>query len=96
MKEFISKLINAIIGIFKVGQAVEQADNKQQELLDRVRQAHKDWQTALNNFNYCSDPDMIDYAIYNIDATEKKYIGLIKIARKENVTAQLQFDESDK
>lgn len=94
MKERLIKLKNAIIGFFNIGHAGISDIEERQELLDMVQQAHKDWQIALNNYNHCSDPDFIDYSIYNIDAMEKKYVYLIKRARKENIVVELSIDDS--
>ncbi len=87
--------ITGLKDVFKVGQAVRRTGGPEQEFLDQVRWAHRDWQIALKNFDYAVDPDLIDYAIYNIEATEKMYVCLIKRARKENLRADLPFNEPD-
>jgi hypothetical protein len=43
----------------------------------------------VENFNYYIDPDIIDYAVYDINAAEKKFVYLIKKARKENLNADM-------
>jgi len=95
LNDRIKKVINSIISIFNIGQAVDQAGNAQNDFLGMVKQAHREWQIALKNFDYLTDPDMIDYAIYNIEAAEKKYICLLKTARKEKITSNLPVNETE-
>jgi hypothetical protein len=38
-----------------------------------LRQAHCELQQASNLFSRVEDPDMIEYAIYNLKAAEKRY-----------------------
>lgn len=83
-----SILKNRTEKIFKLGQAVAEPVDERQEFLGQVDKAHREWQIALNNFNYASDPDLIDYYIYNIEAAEKRYVYFIKQARKENVYSE--------
>lgn len=47
-----------------------------------LNQAHRDWLAAREFFNYATDPDLIDYAILNLQAAEKRYIYLWKQARR--------------
>ncbi len=92
MKQTINIIKNRLLKFLNIGQAVEPAVDEKQEFLNQVRQAHRDWLCALNNFNYSSDGDMIDFHIYNIEAAEKKYMCLIKRARKEKLTADMPCD----
>jgi len=95
LKNRIQKLINLFIDIFNIGQAVDKNGREQNDFLGLVKQAHREWQIALNNFDYLTDPDMIDFGIYNIEAAEKKYVCLLKTARKENITADLPVDDAN-
>lgn len=49
-----------------------------------VENARKEWQDARNIFENVTNPDLIDYAIYNVDAAEKKYTYLIKQVKMGN------------
>ncbi len=55
-------------------------------LVDMVEQAKKDWIFAQKYFNYVEDQDLIDYAVFLIMTTEKRYMYLLKKARIEGVT----------
>lgn len=92
MKEYITRLNDMMEKYFNLGQAVPKKD-EDHELLELIRQAHREWQIALNNFNYCHENDMIDYSIYNIEAAEKKYICLLKRAQQENLSSDKIYNE---
>lgn len=47
-----------------------------------IRQAHAAWQAAENYFDNVSDPDLIDYAIYDVAAARKKYMYMLKKAKE--------------
>jgi hypothetical protein len=89
MKKVLHNLKNFLINTISIGQADEDKVDEKQEFFDQVRKAHKDWQIAVENFNYYIDPDIIDYAVYDINAAEKKFVYLIKKARKENLNADM-------
>lgn len=54
------------------------------KLVDQVEQAQREWQLAHRFFESATDPDLIDYAIYNLQATERRYTYLLKLARQES------------
>ncbi|HWQ61116.1 MAG TPA: YaaL family protein [Negativicutes bacterium] len=55
-------------------------------LVDVVEQARREWLSAQNYYNSVSDTDLVDHAVYLMQAAEKKYIYLLKRARQEGVT----------
>lgn len=61
-------------------------DTEQNNIYESVKIAKKEWHTAQNIFNNVSDPELVDFAIYNMEAAEKKYVYLMKRAKeiKEN------------
>lgn len=44
-----------------------------------VEEAKLEWQIARRYFNEVSEPALIDFAIYNMEAAEKRLVHLIKI-----------------
>lgn len=49
------------------------------ELLEQeLWKAHKDWQLAQVRLNYAMEEDEIDYAVFMLEATEKRYDMLLK------------------
>ncbi len=53
------------------------------DYFSQVEQARLEWQGARARFDQISDPDLIDHAIYNIEAAERRYIYLLKKAKEE-------------
>jgi len=54
---------------------------EEQELVKSVQQAMKEWYTAQQYFESVSDPELVDYAVYSLEASRKKYMYLLKKAR---------------
>ncbi len=55
-------------------------------LVDVVEQARREWLSAQHYYNSVSDTDLVDHAVYLMQAAEKKYTYLLKQARREGVT----------
>ncbi|MGE5589638.1 MAG: YaaL family protein [Bacillota bacterium] len=51
--------------------------------LELVEQARQDWLAAKSYFESVSDPDLVDHAIYLVEAAETKYMYLIRKARAD-------------
>lgn len=54
-------------------------------LLEMVEQARREWQDAQSYYNAVSDTDLVDHAVYLMQAAEKKYNYLLKQARLQGV-----------
>ena len=54
-----------------------------------VEKAKSELLAARSFFDSVSDPDMIDHAIYKIQAAEKKYAYLLKFARERGYRQSL-------
>ncbi|NLB17907.1 MAG: DUF2508 family protein [Syntrophomonadaceae bacterium] len=48
-----------------------------------LEQAKRDWLFAYKIFNEATDPDLIEYAIYNLKATEKRYMFILNKYRSQ-------------
>ena len=51
-----------------------------------IEQARQEWQNAQCYYNAVSDTDLVDHAVYLMQAAEKKYVYLLKQARSQGVT----------
>ncbi len=58
----------------------EEQKNKE-EMVFVIEEAKKEWEEARHLLDYVEDPDLIDHAIYSIQAAEKKYVYLYKQAK---------------
>ena len=52
------------------------------EYADDVRRAYAVWQATQNYFDNVADPDLIDFAIYDMEAAKKRYVYMLKKARE--------------
>jgi hypothetical protein len=57
------------------------------QLVEEVRNAHREWIIAQKRLDYAVEYDQIDYAIYALEAAEKRYEMLLKQAKKKQVRA---------
>jgi hypothetical protein len=56
-------------------------DQETVEFINTLQQAREEWLAAQNFFNSVNDPDLVDYAIYGVEAARRKYMYLIKQAK---------------
>ncbi len=68
----------------------EEFQAKNAGLIERAKQ---DWYAAVSLFNNIEDPGLIDHAIYNLNAAERRYVFLLKEARREREAALLLKEE---
>ncbi|MGI6038506.1 MAG: DUF2508 family protein [Limnochordia bacterium] len=59
--------------------------NLESDLLADVEAAYQEWVGACAYFENVTEPDLIDHAIYTMEAAEKKYMYVLKKARSQGV-----------
>lgn len=55
-------------------------------LLEAVRAAKKEWETAELYFNEVTDPDLVEYAVFILEAAKRKYLYLWKKSREWEIS----------
>lgn len=60
---------------------------------DLIERAKQDWYAAVSLFNNIEDPGLIDHAIYNLNAAERRYVFLLEEARRERELNRLSKEE---
>lgn len=65
---------------------------EREEMLKLVALAYKQWKERESLFQDVIDPDLIDYAIYQMEASRLKYIYLLKKFREEEVKKDIRED----
>lgn len=50
-----------------------------------ISRAREEWLAAKNHFEMVCDPDLVDHAIYMLEASERKYMYLLKRAKNEGL-----------
>ncbi len=63
---------------------------EQPDMLEAVEEARRDWLVARAHFENVSDPELVDHAIYLMEAAQRRYMYVLKRARDEKVTHPLQ------
>ena len=53
-----------------------------EEILENLEHAHNEWKKKEKFFQEVTDPDLIDVAIYELEASKIKYIYLLKKLRE--------------
>ncbi|MTI48796.1 YaaL family protein [Sporosalibacterium faouarense] len=64
-------------------------ESEKDKLVNMIKEAHNEWQQAESFFQDATEPDLIDYAIYRVEATKTKYRYLIKQAKQSNIKIDL-------
>ncbi|MCT4604704.1 MAG: YaaL family protein [Marinisporobacter sp.] len=59
--------------------------NDEAQLLSDIKSALNEWKNAENTFEFVTSPDLIDHAIYRIEAAKLRYIHLIKLAKEQHI-----------
>ncbi|SHH46987.1 Protein of unknown function [Caloranaerobacter azorensis DSM 13643] len=59
--------------------------SNEEEFFKALKDAHFEWKKAECYFQNVTDPDLIDFAIYNMEAAKIKYIYLLKEARRKGI-----------
>ncbi|HEY3365268.1 MAG TPA: DUF2508 family protein [Symbiobacteriaceae bacterium] len=52
-----------------------------QDLMSQVQAAHREWQAAQNYFQEVSEPNLVDVAIFSMEAAQRKYMHLVRQLR---------------
>lgn len=69
---------------------MEKQDNR---LKEEARRALAAWKAAEEFLNHASDPTLVDFAIYDLEAAKKKYLYLLGLLRQDMKSAKLQEPE---
>jgi hypothetical protein len=67
-----------------LGEKNEVAGGREYPSNDLLEKAKMDWQAAISLFNNLTDQDLVDHAIFNLNAAERRYAFLLKEIRKEH------------
>lgn len=61
--------------------------NDRLQLLQEIDKAHSEWITAQCRLDYVLEKEQIDYAVYALEAAEKRFEMLIKQAKQMELSA---------
>lgn len=63
----------------------ERERNDNNNLLEELTNARDQWKCAQKKLDYVIEKDQIDYAIFSLEAAEKRYEMLLRKAKREKV-----------
>ncbi|HSQ89816.1 DUF2508 family protein [Romboutsia sp.] len=69
---------------------ISNKDKEKQKLLNEIKRAKLDVKTAEYFFQFVSDPELVDVAIYELEAKKSRYRYLIKVAKEKGIKKSLQ------
>ena len=78
--ERIIKYANILSKKFKPNEKTEE-----EKILESLREAHREWKNKEEYFQSVKEPDLIDHAIYELEASKIKYIYLLKKIKEINI-----------
>lgn len=55
--------------------------SEKDKIIESLRSAEKEWKEQEEYFQYVTEPDLVDYAIHQMEASKLKYIYLLKKAK---------------
>ena len=53
----------------------------------KLETALREWRAAESYFQNVSDPDLIEYAVFDLEAARRKYVYMLKKARMDGINA---------
>lgn len=65
-------------------------DKEKQKLMTEIKRAQTDVKTAEHFFQFVSDPELVDVAIYDLEAKKSRYRYLIRVAKEKGIKKSLQ------
>ncbi|MCC5909546.1 MAG: YaaL family protein [Clostridiaceae bacterium] len=80
MVEGITNALNSVYS--RINQTPTSEKSEEDEFVEIITKAREEWKNAEDVFHNVSDPDLIDYAIYNVEATKARYMYLLKRAKE--------------
>lgn len=67
----------------------EDIRTEEDKMVDTIKSAHEEWKNAESFFQSATDPDLIDYAIYRVEAAKTRYTYLMKVAREMGIKSNM-------
>lgn len=74
--------LNNVYSQLTTGQVIK---TDEEIMLENIKNAHEEWENAENFFQNAVDDDLIDHAIFRLEAARTKYVYLMKQARSKGI-----------
>ena len=63
---------------------------EKEHIIKEIKKAKVDVETAEKFFQFVNEPELVDVAIYNLEAKKSRYRYLIKIAKEKGIKKSLK------
>ncbi len=73
-----------------LGKEDRYSERQNEELLEEIAKAHAAWELAMQQFNNAVEPNVVDDAVYLLNAAEMRYEGLMRVARRLQLSVDFQ------
>ena len=60
-------------------------DDDTQDLINNLKNAQDEFETAVSNYEFAEEPELVDYYTYKIKATQTRYQYLLKKAKERGL-----------
>ena len=67
-------------------------ETKDGEFLSELRNAYIDLKNAELFFENANDPDLIDYAVFRLEAAKARYSFFLKKAKEEGISSDIVYN----
>ncbi len=58
---------------------------EEEKILESLKEAHREWKDKERYFQSVNEPELIDHAIYELEASKIKYMYLLKKIKEMNM-----------
>ena len=65
------------------GKGQKRRVREEDALLATLKTAREDWLGAKNLFECAADPQLVEYAVYQMEASRRRYMYLLRLAGEE-------------
>ena len=59
--------------------------SEEEKMIENLKKAHEEWKNKEVYFQSVTDPDLLDHAIYELEASKIKYIYLLKKVKERDI-----------
>ncbi len=80
-RHFLHNLWHMVYSQFSLAEDQVVEESPAEDLGTLIEQARQEWLNAKAYFDSVDDPDLVDYAVYSVEAAERKYMYLLKKAK---------------
>lgn len=74
-----------------LSQASPPEPSEEQKFLAELDKAHQEWRLAQERINQLTTPELIDHAIFVLEAAEKKYSFFLRKAREKGIRINIPY-----